>query len=295
MRKLLFIFCVGCLMTATTLSAQVTGNVSIENVSVMGTDVFFDIYLQETTASTGPIYLGNADFYIFLDPLAFNNPQLSIETNPNPPGGIQGGYCSFVPTNAGGTNTDFCRLLYHTNQSTTFLSADELAINLNGPTPGTQAVFTDNIARIDNQASTHRLGTFKLSGYNNTPFQLIWDTSVGFETQVFTLADTIPFISSPVDLTFTDSPLIGTSSNETADVAFEYTVFPNPTDSDLTIELEGTIEAEYHLFDVNGRLIRTGVFTEQTILETDELAVGTYFLRLSAEDSFVVEKVVIAR
>lgn len=295
MRKLLFIFCLGCLMITTNLSAQVTGNVSIENVSVMGTDVFFDIYLHETAGSTGPIHLGNADFYIFFDPLAFNSPQLSVELNPNPPGGLQGGFCSFEPTNTAGTNTDFCRFLYNTNQSTTFLTADELAVNLNGLTPSTNAVFMDNVAKIDNQPSTHRLGTYKMTGYNNTPFQFIWDTSVGFETQIFTLADTMPFISSPVDLTFTDSPIIGTSSNETVDVPFEYAVFPNPTESYLTIELEGTLEAEYQLYDVNGRLLETGEFNERTVVETDELAVGTYFLRLSAEDTSVVEKIVVAR
>lgn len=86
-----------------------------------------------------------------------------------------------------------------------------------------------------------------------------------------------------------------TSSNEVTDQSFSYTVFPNPTDSYLTIELEGTHKAEYQLFDVHGRLLDTGVFREQVRLETDDLVVGTYFLRLGVGDSFRVEKVVVLR
>jgi len=295
MKKLLFILSVGCLFMVNNLYAQVTGNVSIENVGVVGSDVFFDIYLHETAGSTGPIYLGNADFYIFYDPAAFNNPQLFVETNPNPPGGLQGGYCTFEPTNTGGTNSDFCQFIYHSNQSTVFLGTDELGINLNGPAPGTNSAFLDNIARIDNQPSTHRLGSYKITGYNNTPFQLIWDTSVGFETLVFTLADTIPFFSSPVVLTFTDSPIIGTSSNEETDASFSYTVFPNPANDYLTVETEETQEMTYQLFDVHGRLLSEGLFSGQAVVGTDQLAVGTYYLRLSAGEASVVEKVVIAR
>jgi len=277
------------------ITAQVTGNVSIENVGVVGSDVFFDIFINETPGSTGPIYLGHADFYIFYDPAAFNNPQLSVESDPNPPGGLQGGYCNFMPTNTGGTNTDFCRFIYHTNQSTVFLGADELAINLNGPTPNTIPSFEDNVAKIDNQALTHRLGTFKLTGYNNTPFQLIWDTSVGFETQLFTLADSAPFISSPVNLSFTDSPMIGTSSNEDIPVSFTYSVFPNPVSDHLTVSVEGGLETVFQLYDVGGRLLQEGQFTGSTQLDTERLGVGTYFLRLNADGDSVVERVVVAR
>ncbi len=296
MKKLLLLLSLGSLFIVNNLFAQVTGHVSIENVSVTGTDVFFDVYLNETAGSTGPIYLGNADFYIFYDPAAFNNPLVSVELDPNPPNGLQGGYCSFLPTNTGGTNGDFCRFLYNTNQSTTFVGNNQIAINLNGPSPGTQTAFLDNMALIDTQLSTHRLGTYKITGYNNTPFNLIWDTSMGFKTQVFTLEDTAPFFSSEVVLTHTDSPLIGTSSNEETAITFGYSVFPNPTNQYLTIEVEGTQESEFRLFDVNGRLLNTGLFTGRTVLETAALPSGAYFLKLSnAENEFAVEKVIVTR
>jgi len=294
--KRLLLFCAFCLFLFIHGSAQVTGNVSIENVNVVGTDVFFDIYLHETTGSTGPIFLGNADFYIFFDPAAFNNPLLTVELNPTPPNGLQGGYCTFNPTNAGGTNTDFCRFVYNANSSTTFLTTDELAINLNGPTPGTSSAFNDNMARIDNQPSTHRLGTYKLTGYNGTAFQLTWDYTDGFVTQVFTLSDVSPFYSSPVTLTFTDSPMIGgTSSNENSEASFSYSVFPNPTNDYLTIEMEDVQEITFQLFDLQGRLLNEGQFTSRTTVDTDKLAVGTYYLKLSTDVSSVIEKVIIAR
>lgn len=277
------------------LSAQVKGNLSIENVSVAGTDVYFDIYMNERVGSSGPIYLSHSDFVIFFDPTAFNYPQFSIESHPNPPGGIQGGYCSFVPTNTSGTNTDFCRFVYHTNLSASVLSANEIVVNLNAPSPNTTTIFNENIARIDQQLLTHRLGTFKMTGYNNTPFQFTWDSIAGLHTLVYSYSDVFPHTGYEVDLTYKNSQLIGTTSNENTDNSFEYIVFPNPADTYLSIELEGALEASYQLFDVKGRLLRTGQFTGQERLETDELMVGTYFLRLSAGDSIVVEKVVVLR
>lgn len=105
-----------------------------------------------------------------------------------------------------------------------------------------------------------------------------------------TVADCQNDLGTQITLNSYDCGL--TSSNELPDQAYAYTVFPNPTSDLLTIELEGGQETSYALFDLQGRLINEGIVTGSTTLDTKELAVGTYYLRLGVG---VVEKVLVSR
>jgi len=59
------------------LQAQ-TYTCSVQNQTVIGTDMYFDIYLQNTS-STDTIYLGDTDFSFTFDNLNFTNDAVSVE------------------------------------------------------------------------------------------------------------------------------------------------------------------------------------------------------------------------
>ena len=185
MKKLTTTLC-ALLLFGGTLFPQVTADLTIENQQVVGTDFFFDIYLTRT--GTNNLYLGSADFVLTFAVGNFNSPTLSkVGSSP--------GNCTFVPTDPSGANTFITQINYFDNTAVGILNGNELTINLNGPTPSDQTTFDTRVALIDNSSSTHRLGTFKVSGITNPSgnMNLQWKTS---STLVFTLANSSPFSSS---------------------------------------------------------------------------------------------------
>ncbi|MCU0347054.1 MAG: T9SS type A sorting domain-containing protein [Saprospiraceae bacterium] len=183
------------------LSAQVEVELTIENQQVVGTDFFFDVYLRRTATNpgAGDLYLGNADFVLTYNNGNFTNPVLTQDPDFSP------GDCTFVPTNTSGLNTLFTQDQYFTNTAL-MLSGNEIRINLNGPTPGTQSNFDTRVARINQTASTHRLGGYKISGISNPTGTagLEWKTTGTIVTQVFTLANTSPWASSAAEIVATN-------------------------------------------------------------------------------------------
>lgn len=180
------------LIFSATIFSQVTADLTIENQQAVGTDFFFDIYLTRT--GTEDLYLGNADLVLTFTASNFNSPVLANEA-------VE--YCTFVPTISNPTNNLFTQDFYFNNTSVVILNGNELAINLNGPTPSTQTNFDTRVARIDNTPSTHRLGRFRVSGIINPNgfMNLQWKTTgTGVTTQVFTLAPVSPWISSAVNI-----------------------------------------------------------------------------------------------
>lgn len=186
MNKLLMIFAMLC----NSMFGQVSADLTIENQEAVGTDFFFDIYLTRTGINN--LYLGNADFVLTFNTSNFNSPQLEkVGTSP--------GSCTFVPTDQSSIYPQITQMNYFNTTAVEILNGNELTINLNGPTPGEQAAFDTGVALIDNSSSTHRLGTFKVSGIENPSghMNLQWKIS---STLVYTLANTTPFTSSEVTI-----------------------------------------------------------------------------------------------
>ena len=178
------------LLFAGTLFPQVTADLTIENQQAVGTDFFFDIYLTRT--GTNNLYLGSSDFVLTFTASNFNSPVITNEA-------VE--YCTFVPTISNPTNNLFTQDLYFNNTSVEILNGNELAINLNGPTPSTQTNYDTRVARIDNTPATHRLGRFRVSGIitPNGFMNLQWKTTgAGVTTQVFTLGNISPWVSSQI-------------------------------------------------------------------------------------------------
>jgi hypothetical protein len=64
-----------------------------------------------------------------------------------------------------------------------------------------------------------------------------------------------------------------------------YTVYPIPFESSLSIVYASDIEVNYLMFDINSRLIRQGSFVSNTVVDVHELAFGAYFIKLSSAES----------
>lgn len=69
-------------------------------------------------------------------------------------------------------------------------------------------------------------------------------------------------------------------------------LYPNPAKDYLNVEIKNGQEASYQIFDLQGRLVKESMFIKRTTIDTNELPVGTYYLRLSIG---VVEKIIVAR
>lgn len=192
MNKLKFTLIGYLVLVGIPLFAQSNLELSIRNQSVNGTNFQFDLYLRNTNA--GDLFLGNADFVLLFNSGNFTNPSLSkVGTAP--------GSNTFVPVTLNSTNQTVTRTNYFNNTSTAAIVDNELIINLNGPTPSDQTAFNSSVAKIDNTANTHRLGTFQISGYNGGVNDLQWKVAgSGLVTQVFILSNTTPFSSAKANL-----------------------------------------------------------------------------------------------
>lgn len=182
MKKLAYLLVLIATIAVNHLNAQVTAMLTIANESVSGGDYLFDIYLHTTAGTSGNLYLGNADFVLNFQAAAFSNPTLSMTS----------GTCTFVPTDpgAGGLNTLVLQINYANNTATSISGGDLLVINLNGPTPGGQSAFNSSVAKIDGSLNTHRLGSFKISGYQSGAVGLGFKyAGAGLKTAVFTIAN----------------------------------------------------------------------------------------------------------
>lgn len=191
MRPLKYFF-VLLFFTMSIAQAQPNLTLTIENQNTVGTDFFFDIYL---TAPNDVIYLGNSDFVLTFNSANFTGPAVSKEPTPS----FTGGNCTFVSIDA--TNTD-CRKDYYSATAVAIQNTNEIVINLSGPTISDTPSFEHFVAEIDNQSSTHRLGSFKVSGISNTSgtMDLLWkDASTIASTQ-----DPVTFNESSCNLTNTN-------------------------------------------------------------------------------------------
>lgn len=185
------------------LPPSVSAELTVENQSVVGSDFFFDIYITRT--GTNDLYLSSSDFIIAFNDLFFNSPALSkVGTSP--------GNCTFVPTTQSPANNLATQTLYFDNTSTSIIPNPSggklLKISLTIPTPPDQTTFDTRIARIDNAASTHRLGTFKINGLidPNGTSGLTWRNIAPDSTFVNTFHTKSPWCDYLADLTLINPP-----------------------------------------------------------------------------------------
>ena len=83
----------------------------------------------------------------------------------------------------------------------------------------------------------------------------------------------------------------------------DYTVFPNPTTDYLNVELDisGDKDLNIHMFDIDGKLVKTRIASDQESggtrllkLDVSNLIPGRYLLRFEIESRVFIEKIIIA-
>ena len=75
--------------------------------------------------------------------------------------------------------------------------------------------------------------------------------------------------------------------NETNDISLELSVYPNPTNSNVTLSSKNPIfdNRYYQLFDSNGKLLLNQKLTEKiTLIPMESLPTSTYILKVSEND-----------
>jgi hypothetical protein len=186
----LILFTIMMVMIAAGAKAQVTVDLKIRNQRIQHDSLYFDVYMERT--GSNDLYLGNADFVLTYDNTNFSSPVLSYIAN------------SAVLKNSSGSSIS----TYESGIATsigTGTSANRLIINVQPPAFSNQTDFNNNIAKIDNSAKTHYLGTFAISGMQsltrNPNLQWVMSASSGVKTKVFTIANTTPWRSTQATAT----------------------------------------------------------------------------------------------
>ena len=78
-----------------------------------------------------------------------------------------------------------------------------------------------------------------------------------------------------------------------------FRLFPNPNNGNFTVQFEGptSMESQWQLIDVNGRIVQeenVPKFTESILIDTNNFVKGVYFFRLYNEHGIsTVRKVII--
>jgi len=114
----------------TNLFSQVLFKAEVKNQTLVPADptygncVYFDIYLAESTGSSGPFYLANADFKFFFNVANFTTPVIEY---------IAGS--SQLYNKTGGSASTW----YETGISPAFVPPNELSISINPPSFNLQA------------------------------------------------------------------------------------------------------------------------------------------------------------
>ena len=83
---------------------------------------------------------------------------------------------------------------------------------------------------------------------------------------------------------------------EDAELSTNITIFPNPTDGDITLSNRGNVSlTEVVITDVNARVLQTidmaGSGTD-TVISLGQYASGVYFVRVSTENASTVKRIV---
>lgn len=88
------------------------------------------------------------------------------------------------------------------------------------------------------------------------------------------------------------------AGGSTAQIADEdmgvISIYPNPFNDQLIIHVDNPEEVEtYQVVDVNGNLVYSGnINSNNTTIQTDQLAAGVYFIRLVSDQKIITEKLI---
>ncbi|MCB9220098.1 MAG: hypothetical protein H6610_11650, partial [Ignavibacteriales bacterium] len=151
-------------------------DISIQNKRLIGNELFFDIYLK---SNSNACYLGDADLVLDYNRALFTNPTLEKVY------GNGESFCTFVPSIQNQTNNINTQNNYYNYTTTEIRDWGNYSpvISVRYPLTylATESDFNTQVAKIDNSQNVHRLGRFKITGFNSSAgsTNLIWSDLVG--------------------------------------------------------------------------------------------------------------------
>jgi hypothetical protein len=142
---------------------------------------------------------------------------------------------------------------------------------------------------------------FRNSGFTSFPFPIsdiltiVQGTADGVETEYYYYfynwlveEDQVDCPSNRVAVTATLD--LCTSQNELSEIEVE--VFPNPVHDQLTIRAASELQdASWSLFDIQGRLLDTGLLNLQQFINFDQYVPGNYVLRIQSNNEVYTTEV----
>lgn len=290
-----------CLFFSAIAFASVEATVSVENMTKTNDLLEFDLYLHTTAETDGDLFLGNADFVLSINNDLFESPQFS-KVVPAQNAGFQKGHTQLVSSNLLNPNDITTQLNVqkaYFDATTTTIVDGMLVINLNGLSPADLSTLQEKVARIDGEASTHKLGRFSVSGLVGSidDVRMTWRINTsGLSTKVFTL-DPGSQISSPVVLT--EGQIVEGWNEIVEEITQEVSglqLAPNPTSSITQITYTSTEDrtARVNVIDVAGRQvlnqqweITKGINTMDVSLR--DMPAGVYQISVDGETAKLVK------
>jgi hypothetical protein len=70
----------------------------------------------------------------------------------------------------------------------------------------------------------------------------------------------------------------------------QFAVFPNPTTDYLTVQWENALNVPYAVYDMNGKRVLEGQFSDNSQIEVSALSNGLYFLKTATSETYFLKK-----
>jgi hypothetical protein len=70
----------------------------------------------------------------------------------------------------------------------------------------------------------------------------------------------------------------------------QFAVFPNPTTEYLTVQWENAINVPYAVYDMKGKRVMEGQFSDNSQIQVSGLANGLYFLKTATSETYFLKK-----
>ncbi|HCS21582.1 MAG TPA: hypothetical protein DIW47_13655 [Bacteroidetes bacterium] len=233
----------------------------VRNQQYSGDTLFFDIYLSRNGGSAD-YYLGDADFVLNYNNANFSTPTIGYVSGSNVLKNHTGSATSTY-------NGNIAAALGSSNPNT-----NKIMINVLQPSFGNQTQFESNIARIDTNQLTHRLGTFWIKGLQDKTQSpsLTWVTAgAGIRTTVYTLNTSTPWKSNRISSLDANNPTIGTEPST------QVTAMSVTTKTDTSISLSWTRGNgnDVVVLAKQGSAVGTDLPTDGIAYDADSFGVGS--------------------
>ncbi|MEO1438478.1 MAG: hypothetical protein AAFV80_23265, partial [Bacteroidota bacterium] len=177
----------------------------VANQILVNDSLYFDVFMNTSADNTGgELYLADAALSLSFNDAAFTNPTFEKVEDPALTG-FQYGYVTLLPSVVTGTVLDdLFRFQVYTSTNLNIAADNEhLLISYTAAPPANNNDLLNQVALINDQEDTHRLGRFLVTGASDpmNDFQLDWETTGTFPSSMLHF-DSLSLVTTPVELCF---------------------------------------------------------------------------------------------